>query len=123
MPHPHGDGKDLLGGGFSPVSEHAHLAGDDIEANALDSCARGFNRGVEGQQTGLVADLLDGGYEALDLVKAGVELRKICVTALYAFDEFFDEGGASRGELPTLRDQLSGLVNVRTGFLRSGPGL
>ena len=58
---------DLLRGATGALGQFAHFVGDDREATPLFACARGFNRGVERQQIGLVGDLLDLAGNVTDL--------------------------------------------------------
>ena len=60
---------DLAGGLGGAFGEAADLSGDDGEAAALVSCARGFDGGVEGEQVGLARDLVDDGDDLGDALR------------------------------------------------------
>src|SRR4029079_17663804 len=62
------DGVDFAGGGFRPLGESAYLVGDDGEPEAVLSGAGGFDGGVEGEQVGLVGDLVDQVEQCVDVV-------------------------------------------------------
>ena len=59
-------GGDLAGGLCGGFGETANLSGDDGEATALISGARGLDGGVEGEEVGLAGDLVDDGDDLLD---------------------------------------------------------
>ena len=62
------DGVDLAGGGLGPFGQAAYLVGDDGEPEAVLAGSGGFDGGVEGQQVGLVGDLVDQVEQRVDVV-------------------------------------------------------
>ena len=69
------------------VGELAHFVGDDGKASAVFACAGGFNRSVEGEQVGLIGDVVDD----LDHLADGFAALAQRVDALgAAVDGFFD---------------------------------
>ena len=61
---------DLGGGSLGALSQPSHLVGHDGKASTGFARARGFDRGVEGQEVGLVCDVADELENAVDLVDA-----------------------------------------------------
>ncbi len=61
-------GVDLLGGPGGPLGKCSHLVGNDGEAPAGLTGARGLDGGVQGEEVGLVGDVLDGAGYGADLV-------------------------------------------------------
>ena len=49
---------DLLGGLLAPLGELADLAGDDRKALAMRARSRGLDGGVQGQEVGLIGDVV-----------------------------------------------------------------
>ena len=61
------DRLDLPGGLLGPLGELAHLGGDDREAAPVLAGPGRLDRGVEGEQVGLVGQVVDDGQDAVDL--------------------------------------------------------
>jgi hypothetical protein len=59
---------DLLGGDLAALGQLAHLGGDHREALAVLAGAGGLDGGVEGQQVGLVGDVVDDADLAGDVL-------------------------------------------------------
>ena len=59
---------DLGGGGLGLLGQVADLLGDDREALAVLAGAAGLDGGVQGQQVGLVGEVVDGGDDLADLL-------------------------------------------------------
>ena len=68
---------DLLGRAGDAVGQLADLVGDDGEAPAGVARAGGFDRGVDGQDVGLLGQLEDDVEHAADLLRLLAELEHV----------------------------------------------
>ncbi len=65
---------DDLGGGLDLFGQLAHLVGDDGKTAAGFTGAGGLDGGIEGEQVGLIGDVVDQRDDFVDLHRAGVQL-------------------------------------------------
>ena len=104
---------DLLGRTGRVLRQFAHFVGDDGETAAVFAGARGFDRGVEREQVGLVGDFFDQSENLADLARGVIE-------ALHLGNDVFDgvaDGAHAFGEREHFVAPFAHLLigNVRFG--------
>ena len=108
-----GELADLLRGGLAAFGEFADLTGDDREALALRTRPRGLDRRVQGQQVGLVGDVLDNRDLLCDLSHRVDGLLHRLATSLSVRACLVGRAGGVLGVLGVPRDRLVDRLKAR----------
>jgi hypothetical protein len=107
---------DLFRGLSAALGKAADLGSDDGKPAAFFSGARGFDGGVDGEEVGLKGDLVDGGDNAGDLCRRGVDLR-------HDGDGVRHDSLALLGRVARAGGKLAGLARVVGALANSGGDL
>ena len=98
---------DLLGGAAGALGELADLVGDDREALALLAGPGGLDGGVEGEEVGLLGDVVDRLDDRADLLGLGGDLGDLArgvrdgtLDPVHPVDRLLDGGLAVGGRRP-----------------------
>ena len=91
------DALDLLGGLLRTLGEATDLGGDDREAAAVLTGARGLDGGVEGEQVGLLGELVEQLEDAAGLGDALAQALGADGDVVDALGELLDGGRRRRG--------------------------